>query len=504
MQTTEVWTVEESRLQDQEAQAMGVNILWLMETAGSRAAYYLLPELTGPGLVIVGKGHNGGDALVLARHLARYREILVIMPLGTPGFPGAADLVRAAQAYGVKIVEGIEPPVEWGYYRWVIDGVFGTGFHGIFDTDSPLGRLWHQLGDDNRPVYALDILSGLDANSGACGVEPVDATKTLTFGAAKWGHFGYPGARHTGQLVVLDIGLPHLGKSSGRWLDPSWAKSQMPVRDFYAHKYRRGTVAVIGGSETMPGAPVLAGLAALKAGAGLVELFVPTQILHRIQAPAPLLVRGVENSAMMSAEDNDRLQRADVIIVGPGLGPGASPGILANLVKIGKPLVIDADGLRLLNTLALAKLPAGSVLTPHSGEMARMLGITAQAVDADRPRAVNRALDRFGAITVLKGAFSLIAGGRQIFINTANTPALATAGSGDVLAGIIAALLAGNASGDGVDTVALGTYLHGWAGIHSERRNGPSVIATDIIAAMGQSWQTISHEEPPPSLPVSL
>ncbi|WP_242848354.1 NAD(P)H-hydrate dehydratase [Sulfobacillus thermosulfidooxidans] len=501
MESHAVWTVEESRAHDNRAQEMGVNLLALMETAGARAAYYLLPELKGHGLIIAGKGHNGGDALVMARHLARYGDVQLLLPFGVPKFPGAEELLKALQNYGAKIVRPDQMERALSQARWVVDGLFGTGFHGNVE-DRLITELWRRLSQTENRVYALDILSGIDANTGSYGLDPVYAYKTLSFGAAKWGHFSFPGSRFSGQLVILDIGLPDLGPPSGQWLDPLWAKMHMPPRDFYAHKYRRGRVAVIGGSPSMPGAPVLAGLAALKTGAGLVELFVPRSIVHRVQAPTPLLVRGVGEGGNMvlTGEDVEALKRADVVIIGPGLGTGVSPALLETVMTLGKPLVIDADALSLLKEIATGPLPEGTVLTPHSGEMARLLGTTAQAVDAFRYQSVKQAVDRYQACVVLKGPYSLISRG-PTFVNTANTPALATAGSGDVLSGIIAALLAGRYPKDVTEMTALATYLHGWAGIHAEREHGLSVIATDIIAALGQAWDSIVREEQPPMLP---
>ncbi len=496
-----VWTVDESRAHDKRAQEWNIELSWLMETAGSRAAYCLIPELSGPGLVMVGKGHNGGDGLVVARHLARYLDVSIVMPLGRPSFPRGENLLQAAVSYGAKVVD---PTISTGRYHWVIDGVFGTGFHGTVDHQE-FHRLWQEVSKNKIPLYALDILSGIDADSGAYDLESVYAAKTLTFGAAKWGHFTYPGSRYGGQLVVLDIGLPDMGSASGYWLNPSWARRQMSFRDFYTHKYRQGTVAVVGGSDSMPGAPVLAGSAALKAGAGLVELFVPEGILNRIQAPTPLLARGIrshQDAWSFSSEDMARLQRANVIIVGPGLGPHLHSRLLREMSSLQRPLVVDADALRLLGEDASLTLPVGSVLTPHAGEMGRLLEKTSQEVDGFRYRAVIEAASRFNVSVILKGPFSLT-GAREVFVNTTNTPALATAGSGDVLSGIVAALLAHSDPASYGEQLALATYLHGWAGIWAERHQGLSVVATDIIGAMSKAWNSIEQGESPPFLPIS-
>ncbi len=501
MENYAVWTAEESRAHDKRAQELNIELSWLMENAGARAAYYLLPELSGPGLILVGKGHNGGDALVAARHLARHLDVSIVMPLGRPSFALGESLLQAAVSYGAKVVDSV---TNLSSYHWVVDGVFGTGFHGSV-TNQDFNRLWHLLSQNKIPLYALDILSGIDADSGAYNLESVQAAKTLTFGAAKWGHFGYPGSRFGGQLVVLDIGLPDMRALSGYWLNPLWARQRVSGRDFYTHKYRRGTVAVVGGSESMPGAPVLAALAALKTGAGLVELFVPETILNRIQAPTPLLVRGIKvhSGWEFSSEDRERLRRADIIVVGPGLGPHVHPPLLRDISSLNKPLVVDADALRLLTEDTAVVLPSGSVLTPHAGEMGRLLGMSSQEVDEFRYRAVRQAVSHFKVSVILKGPFSLT-GAKGVFVNTVNTPSLATAGSGDVLSGIVAALLAKSPPNESGEEAAFATYLHGWAGIWAERDQGLSVVATDIIAALGKAWDSVREGEIPPSLPISL
>lgn len=499
MRRSQVWTVEESRLHDGRAQEVGVPFLSLMEVAGAKAAAFWLPQLPeGKGLVLAGPGHNGGDALVVARYVSRFRPTDLCFPLGAPTFDGAAGLKRAAENYGARLVDVPRAMESMAGYRWVVDGIFGTGFHGSLAAS--IQSLFRAAADAGTEIYALDILSGVDADSGSYSGPGISVASTVTFGAAKWGHFGYPGVRYCGQLAVADIGLGAGGKGPGSWITPQWAKSRTQEPDPMTYKYRRGRVAVAGGSVSMTGAPVMSGMAALRAGAGIVQLIIPEPAARRLSAPEPLMIWRSAGRGAFTAGDLAQMARADVIVFGPGMGAQMGAGALDQVIALGKPMVVDADGLNLLAQLPARTLPLGSVLTPHSGEMGRLLGMGAGEVDSNRLQAFRRARDRYQAAVVLKGIYT-IAGDSELFINTANTTALATAGSGDVLSGITAAVLASMPGETGGRAAALASYVHGWTGIHAGRIHGPSVVATDLIEALGQAWTSVKNEEEPPGLP---
>ncbi len=504
MHLHQIWTVEQARQSDEGAQQLGVAFLSLMEVAGAKAAAFFTPRLAGKsGLVLCGKGHNGGDGLVAARYLAHHKSLDICFPFGEPQFEGASGLLRAAVQAGARTVSLKDAAARLSEYFWVVDGLFGTGFHGKIDHDE-FRQLWDAVAQRAIPVAALDILSGVNADDGHYEGPAVQVDSTVTFGAAKWGHFSSPGVQLAGELAVADIGLPTRAPDEGaQWISPAWAKRQAPAPDPFTYKYRRGRVAVVGGSRPMPGAPVLSGLAALRAGAGLVQLIVPADAAHLVPTEPALMVWPSEGHGELTVSDIEQLQRADVIVWGPGMGPTASTQGLDQVIALGKPLVIDADGLGVLGASGPRPLPPGSVLTPHSGEMGKLLQLSAQQVDADRREAFAMACKRYGASVILKGPYT-IAGLGHAYVNTANTPALATAGSGDVLSGIVAALLAAPGARDPSGRAALACYLHGWAGIHAERNHGAAVIATDIIGAIGLAWRSIRAEEIPPGLPVLL
>lgn len=497
-----VWTVAQARQSDQTATKAGVPFLSLMELAGRRAADVVASYARGePIAVLVGPGANGGDGLVLARHLARTTPVGVIIPGKSPGFPGAEDLIRAARAYGAEILDEAAGRTWMQRARILVDGLLGTGFHGRLQ-EVPGFSLLEAAGALRIPVYAIDLLSGVNGDSGAYSGPELAVAGTVTFGAAKWGHFGYPGTLLTGKLWVADIGLPDTA-GSGRWMTPAMARAMVKDPVATVSKYGRGRVAVLGGSPGMSGAPVMAAWAALKTGAGLVDLMVPRGIGRHVNAPTPLMVWSAEETgdgALNPGEkDWDRIRRADAVVFGPGAGRHLDPRLLDRLVAEEKPLVIDADGLNLLARHPRA-LPARVVLTPHSGEMGRLLGSEADAVDGDRRQAVLSFADRFGdAGVLLKGRHSLAMAERFIVVNTTGGPELATAGSGDVLAGVIGALLAQGLPPR--DALALGAYLHGWAGHHAVSRHGRAVTALDLIEALGSAWQSVEKEHTPKDLP---
>nr|WP_275107327.1 NAD(P)H-hydrate dehydratase [Sulfobacillus harzensis] len=294
--------------------------------------------------------------------------------------------------------------------------------------------------------------------------------------------------------------MPGHGQAS--FIDPEWAKRHLPRVPRLGHKYSRGHVVVIGGSRAMPGAPVLAGMAALKAGAGLVELVVPESVLGRVAVVPSLIVHGVPETADGSLQVSDVLSRlaarADALVIGPGLGPTAPTALIEVLAKIPVPAVLDADGIRLYAQAPKA-FGANWVLTPHAGEMGVLLGMTSARVNADRRRAVLDAVHATGRTVLLKGMFSIVGSeGGRLMVNSSGSPVLATAGSGDVLSGMTAALLAQGLPPD--QALALAVYWHGWAGQIGEREQGLSMTADNLLDYFSPARHALEQEEEPTSV----
>lgn len=498
-----IWTLDEARAADQQAQEQGVPFASLLALAGFQLARYVRQQNPAGRIVILtGPGSNGADGWVAARHLARDYPVTVV-PVVQPRFPGAKAWIRAARGAGVAVARGREGERRLGEATLVVDAIFGTGFHGSV-LESPGSSWLSQVASTGAPVIAVDMPSGVDTNTGACDGPVMNIRSTVTMGAAKWGLVGYPAAGLMGDLVIADIGLEprSFGPTSGAWINPGWASHRLPRVTRLGHKYDRGHVVVIGGSRAMPGAPVLAAMAALKAGAGLVELVMPQGAGVSGPAFSPALIRHLvpdtdDGHLRWSEELKRHALRADVLVLGPGLGRAADPRILLELGKLGIPAVVDADGIRLVADV-FGPLPTNWVLTPHAGEMGALIHEDREAVNADRRDAVLRCVARYGCAVLLKGRFSLIAEPDHIWVNPTGDESLATAGSGDVLSGIVARLMASGLSN--AESLALAAYWHGWAGELGGREQGMSLTAEDLLEYLAPAARAIEEQRQPSSL----
>jgi hydroxyethylthiazole kinase-like uncharacterized protein yjeF len=454
----------------------------LMERAGTalaRVCAELVPE--GPIVIVCGAGNNGGDGRVAARVLgALRREVAVIEP-GAEG-PSLAEALSGAAG--------------------VIDALLGTGFSG--PPREPLAGAIGAINaaresDPRLRVIACDVPSGVDASTGEVAAQAVRADATVTFHAAKPGLWIAPGKEHTGELHVVDIGIP----TGDQPVHPRVGliapavRGEVPRRHAASTKFNAGSVLVVGGSRGLTGAPALAALAAARAGAGYVTVAAPASVAPTIAAkllevmtvelpddPETGLRRG---SSRMAVE---RAGRVQALVLGPGLGrlPAAQKFARDVTAHARLPLVLDADGLNAhaeeggLEHLARRQTP--TVLTPHAGELGRLLELPSAEIEAHRLEHVRAAAQRAQAIVVLKGDDTLIAepDGR-IAISPGGAPALATAGTGDVLSGVTAAFLAKGL--DPFTAACAAVMTHVMAGIiAAERIGAEGVIASDVIAAL--------------------
>lgn len=495
-----IWTLEEARAADAWAEEQGVPSSVLLALAGFQLARFIRAQHpTGPIVVLAGPGANGGDGWVAARHLAEDRRVTVV-PLQEPRFRGAADWVRAAQSWGVTVASGDEAARCLEEAALVVDAMFGTGFRG--SARQGLAGAWLQrLSDAGVPVVAADLPTGVDTDTGAYDGPPLNLHAVVAMGQAKWGVVGYPGAGLATQLAIADIGLPArpFGLVAGAFTDRQWARSRLPQRERLGNKYSHGRVVVIGGSRAMPGAPILAASAALKAGAGLVEMVVPESAGQWGPSFSPALIRHlVPESDQGALVWSDALKSAalgaDALVLGPGWGRNADPRIIHELTRFNKPAVVDADAIRLLPHGF--RVPDGWALTPHAGELGAFLREPRSAIDADRRGAVLRAVDRLASSAVLlKGRFTLIGERGRIWANPTGSPALATAGSGDVLSGLVAFLLASRLSP--FEALALAAYWHGWMGELAGDALGSACTADDLLRYIGPACRIIQEERMP-------
>jgi NAD(P)H-hydrate epimerase len=390
--------------------------------------------------VVCGGGSNGGDGRIAAEILERMgRDTRIVEPGG--------ELPRCDV---------------------VIDALFGTGFRGEPRPDA--AALIEAVNAAGSPVVAVDVPSGVDASTGEIAGPAVRAAVTVTMHAPKVGLHVAPGRFHAGEVVVADIGLEHV-ETSARLVGPEVLRL-VPRRGDRDNKYTAGSVLVVGGAPGMTGAACLAAEAALRADAGYVAVCAPREALPVIET------RLLEPVKRPLEDVFDAVDRAGALAVGPGLGRDRKELVGRLLAEVDRPAVVDADALFELEPFRRA---APTVLTPHSGELARLLGRESTWVDAHRLEALRLTVERFGCVVLLKGADTLIgAPGEGVLVRAANTPALATAGTGDVLTGVIAAFLA-----KGLDArlaAAAGAVAHGHAAARTRHRTG--MIASDVVAAL--------------------
>jgi ADP-dependent NAD(P)H-hydrate dehydratase / NAD(P)H-hydrate epimerase len=479
MRAVDRWAIEER----------GVPSLELMEAAGRAVATAVL-ELApqGPVRVVCGKGNNAGDGLVAARHLAgsgHEVEVLLVWPADELSPDAAANLARfPAELVGEDLDSRLEGSGA------VIDAVFGTGFSGA--PRQPAASAIEAIDRCGAPVIACDIASGVDGSTGEVSGAAVRAAVTVSFQALKVGHLVAPGKWHGGELRVAPIGIPEgapAGPPVGA-IEPA-VLALAPHRGPHSTKFSSGQVTVAGGSRGLTGAVRMSSLAAIRAGAGYATVAVPADLEAIFEQAQPEVMSvgcpggdgcltAASAKAVMKA-----FERAAAGVFGPGLGRDPGSVELARTVvgAIEAPLVIDADGLNAfageIAEIAARKAPA--VLTPHAGELGRLLGRSSEEISAHRLAAAREAARAAAAVVILKGDDTIVTDGERVAVNELSAPALATAGTGDVLSGIVAALLA-----RGLDPFAAscaGVLAHAQAGREAAARLGAaeSVIATDVI-----------------------
>jgi NAD(P)H-hydrate epimerase len=484
MRATDRWAIEDQ----------GVPSLELMEAAGTataRAAGEV--ARSGRARVVCGKGNNGGDGLVTARRLAEtgYEvEVLFLWPPNELTADAEANLSRYSGPSRQVGPEELGDALAGSGV--VVDAIFGTGFSGA--PREPAGAAIEAINRVGAPVVAADIASGVDASTGEVEGAAVEADVSVSFHAAKLGHWIAPGKGRAGKVRVAEIGIP-----PGSPVEPpaglidAEVLSLAPRRGAESTKFSSGQVLVAGGSRGLTGAVCMASEAAIRAGAGYATVAVPRDLEHILEVKLTEVMSrgcpGPEGSLGPEAAEPilEAAERAAAVALGPGLGRTDEALELARSVapKVEAPLLIDADGLNAhagrLELLAGREAP--TVITPHAGELARLLETGSDAISAQRLGSAREASRRSGAIVVLKGDDTLVVHGDRTAINRLGSPALATAGTGDVLSGMISALLA-----RGMEPFAAacaGVLAHARAGrVAAERVGVESVIATDVIAAV--------------------
>jgi ADP-dependent NAD(P)H-hydrate dehydratase / NAD(P)H-hydrate epimerase len=482
MRAVDAWAIEEQ----------GVPSLDLMERAGAGLARVVAEAAApGPVRIVVGKGNNGGDGLVAARLLredGHEVDVLSTAPLEELRGDARANLERlpggAPEPFDPERLDGSGV---------IVDALLGTGFEGV--AREPAASAIAAINAVGAPVVACDVPSGVNASTGEIEAEAVSALATATFHGSKLGLHVEPGKSHAGAVEVVDIGVPRGAPAPG-----AGGLISERVLDLYPHrprsgsKFESGVVVVVGGSAGLTGAPTMAARSASRAGAGYVQVAVPEsaqaaidmRLLEQMSRGLPEHDGAHTPQGVPVAEE--MAERAGAVVLGPGLGrdEGAAEFARTLAAAVSIPLLVDADGLNAHagSLESLRDRTAPTVLTPHEGELGRLLEVDSDEVRQHRLAHAREAAERSRAVVLLKGDDTIVAvPGGPVAVSPGATPALATAGTGDVLSGLIGALLAKGLAA--FEAAALGALAHALAGMAAAERHGADhVVAGDVIDAL--------------------
>lgn len=498
----------------------------LMESAGQQVARAVQRQvnLSRKGVIVCGPGNNGGDGFVCARHLyeAGYHDITVVYTGQKYRNEALANLEKLMIALPIPLVNAkLQLDLALRHLQdadFVVDALFGSGLtRPIADLEARLVAGINDVRQTKQAwVLAVDLPSGIDGATGQVLGCAVQADATVTLAALKPGLYLQPGKSYAGELALTDIGIPAAlieeDDSPFRLIASHDAKVWLPPRLPNSYKYSYGNVLVIAGSQNMPGAAVLCSEAAMNAGAGLVTLAAPAVVFQQLLLMPEVMRLPLPDQASLGEASVPKIQEAiqakkfSTVLIGPGLGREESTvqaviSLLNYLKTLDIPVVIDADGLYVLAQHPMM-LDESFIVTPHVGECARLLGVESADVTADLLQAADRVREKFGAQVVLKSASTVIASrSRQsdagcTWVSPTGNPGMATAGSGDVLSGIITAMAAQTQARQQPENfwqaAPLGVYLHGLAGDFAAKARTPySMPASRITEFLPQAFQQV-------------
>ncbi|HIW74517.1 MAG TPA: NAD(P)H-hydrate dehydratase [Firmicutes bacterium] len=491
---------------EKAAVAGGLDYLRLMENAGSAAAKEIRRRYPVAGrqvAILCGKGNNGGDGFVIARKLQdEGAAVTLVLVCGQPQTEDAREMYARLRSLDIGVVSlETEPYIAASSVKeaaLIVDAVYGIGFHGRLPD--PLRSLFRIANASPSPIVAVDVPSGLNGDTGEADEDTLHAALTVTFTAAKTGLKTEEAAPYTGDLLVAEIGIdaallePY---GPGRTvIDWPMVRPCFPPRKADANKGDCGRLLAFCGSTGMLGAAMMAAQAALRCGVGLLTAALPRSLYPiaaaRLCEPVFCLLEETEDGDLALSNRallREQAARADALLIGCGLGsrPGTEELVLDLLASSDRPTVLDADGINIL----ARHIPIGKtgnapwVLTPHPGEMARLTGLSIPEIQANRQEVARRFAREHGVTVVLKGRDTVVASPDEtVLVNPTGNPGMATGGSGDVLAGIIASFLAQGMNAR--DAAMCGVFLHGAAGDRAaERLSQHAMLPTDLIGELG-------------------
>lgn len=487
---------------------IGIPGIVLMEAAGQAVVREVEERYAGAKIVVLaGHGNNGGDAFVVSRHLAnRGYEVTTWFTGQEDRMSGDCTVAYRALTQSRHAVKKLDQG-NWeslsddlAHAQLIIDGLLGTGIQG--PLREPMGKVIELINrQKGASVLSIDIPSGVNADNGEVADIAVHADLTVTFAYPKWGQYLFPGAICCGELLIRDISIPSwVGtelKLSSYLLQEERVAQYIPKRKRHSHKGSYGHVLIISGSESYIGAPGLAAMGAIRSGSGMVTLAIPKSIQALVAGKVQEAVYWLwpESNGSFSKDSwkvlSDRKGIYDFIVVGPGIGQDSGMEWLQAVIKnTSDPLLLDADALNLLaKDLTILKGRQDIILTPHPGEMARLLGATVQDVEKNRPQIALQFAREHQVYLILKGTYPIIATPQgECYVSPRGSSSLAKGGSGDVLSGMIASFV--NQTGDILSGIILAVYIHGMAGEFMDEYSG---AASDLGPWIGKALKHLSH-----------
>lgn len=510
-----VYSVDEIRFVEEREDEIGTRFIRLMENAGSACAKRIekLAKPTDSIVIVCGKGKNGGDGFVIARKLHENGFFVrVVLALGEPTASDAIENYQKVLNMNIEIIrfdrEQTRAQKAIDEAKILVDCIFGIGFHG--EPSVECAEVFKSVNNCEGKIVAVDVPSGVDSDTGAVCRYAICADETLAITTLKPAHVLLPSREYCGEVKVLEIGISKEALESVcprlETLVKEEVKNLLPIRKMNSHKNDFGHVLVIAGSKNMPGAARLSSGAAAVAGAGLTTVAFP-------ESAYPAVSSGLAEVMLFPLPEEDgkllasvqcmgklliAMEKATAIVIGPGLSQSEDiTEIVNNVLKTAKcPVVIDADGLNAIanNLDILRETSARIVITPHPGEMARLTGLTVEEIEENREGIASDFAKRHNVTVLLKGAATVVSSPetQDVYINTTGNPALSKGGSGDVLSGIIGALLSGGMAP--YDAARIGAYLHGFAAdLVVEETSVAGMLPSDLFKGLKLAYRELNR-----------
>ncbi len=508
-----VYSVDEIRFVEEKEDEIGTRFIRLMENAGSASAKRIEKYMDSSAMICVvcGRGKNGGDGFVIARKLyEKGYSVSVVLAGGIPTANDAIEMYRKLDSFNINIYrfdrEQTACEKAIASANLLVDCVFGIGFHG--EAESPYSEVFEWMNFASAPIIAIDVPSGVNSDTGEVCESAVYANLTLAITTLKPAHILLPARELCGDVEVLNIGISDeaLESVSPRLetLDFDEVKYLIPARPIDCHKNDFGHVLCICGSRNMPGAACLSSGAASVAGAGLTTVAFPESAYASLASgmkeimllPLPDIDGKLAATVECISALHSHMKKANAIVIGPGLGQGPDvTEVVFDVIRNATcPVVIDADAINAISSdLSILKEARSEIIiTPHPGEMSRLTGLTVSEIEGGREGLAAEFAKAHNITVLLKGAATVVASHLtdKIYINWTGTPALAKGGSGDVLSGIIAAMIANGHKP--YEAAKLGAYLHGYAASQAAKETGiASMVASDIFDGIRETYKAL-------------